>query len=209
MKYILLPLIIFIFSGLAFSQPEILTNKEVVLMTQVGLSKDLIISKIKDSGGDYDVSTQALIDLKKAGVADEVIALMMEKGGKKPEEKLEFSENPPPAHIVLSPKEALRIAKTVAIEKSSLHPSRQALEKELMKRKDWQKYNLNIVRVKEDADLYIEIGRVPFTWLTHRYVFRIYDRRSGTVITAGETTSWGSLAENLAREITQKLNNLQ
>jgi len=41
--------------------------------------------------------------------------------------------------------------------------------------------------------------------VTHRYVFRIYDRRTGAVIAAGETTSWGSLAENLARHIAKSL----
>ena len=109
------------------------------------------------------------------------------------------------AHIVLAPKEALLSAKTIAIEKSSLHPSRQALEKELLKRQDWQKLNLNIVRYKEGADLFIEIGFVPLSVITHRYVFRVYDNKSGTVITAGETTSWGSLAENLARNISKSL----
>lgn len=203
-----------------FAQTEILTNNEVVLMTQAGLGKELIIKKIKESTGKYDVSAQNLIDLKKAGVDDSVIETMMEKA-QTPVVKsgAQYSDSQPPIsgnysstlqnisseRIVLSPKEALRKAKTVAITKSSLNPSRQALEKALFKRKDWQKYNLNIVRLKEDADLYIEIGRIPFSWLTHRYVFRIYDRQSGTVITAGETTSWGSLAENLAREIMQKL----
>jgi len=74
-----------------------------------------------------------------------------------------------------------------------------------LKRKDWQKLNLNIVRFKEAADLRIEIGRVPLSLVTHRYVFRIYDNRSGTLIVAGETTSWGSLAKNLARHISIKL----
>jgi len=223
MKHILLMLTIFIFSAFAFAQTEILTNKEVVLMTQAGLSKDLIIRKVKDSKGNFDVSTPALIDLKKSGVADEVITILMEKAeGKRnvPPQKDEASSDSQTTvninlsgavdktsteRIVLSPKESLKNAKTVAIEKSTLNPSRQALEKALFKRADWRKYNLNIVRLKEDADLFIEIGRIPFTWLSHRYVFRIYDRKSGTVITAGETTSWGSLAENLAREITQKL----
>ncbi|HSK73117.1 MAG TPA: hypothetical protein VK892_15575 [Pyrinomonadaceae bacterium] len=224
MRHIFLLLTISIFSVSLFAQTETLTNKDVVLMTQAGLSSELIIRKVKDSAGNYDVSTQALIDLKKAGVADQVIALMMEKAEEKrnaPPQKQEiFSDsqttvsiNLPGAvdkisteRIVLSPKESLKNAKTVAIEKSTLNPSRQALEKALFKRADWRKYNLNIVRLKDDADLFIEIGRIPFTWLSHRYVFRIYDRKSGTVITAGETTSWGSLAENLAREITQKLN---
>lgn len=223
MKHIFLSLTIFIFSVSTFAQTETLTNKEVVLMTQAGLSRELIIRKVKNVKGIYDVSAGALIDLKKAGVADEVIALMMEKAEENraaPQIKEEtYSESQPTItinlpgaaenasleRIVLSPKEALKKAKTVALEKSSLNPSRQALEKALLKRGDWQKYNFNIVRLKEDADLFIEIGRVPLTWLTHRYVFRIYDRQSGTVITAGETTSWGNLAENLAREITQKL----
>ena len=224
MKHIFLLIIAQILAITVFAQTEVLTNKDVILMTQAGLGKELIIKKIKDSGGKYEVSAQNLIDLKKAGVDDAVIETMMEKA-QTPTIKADrqYSDSQPPAvpgnysgaykavsteRIVLSPKEALQNAKTVAITKSSLNPSRQALEKALMKRKDWQKYQLNIVRLKGDADLYIEIGRIPLTWLTHRYVFRIYDRQSGTVLTAGETTSWGNLAENLAREITQKLNSV-
>ncbi len=79
------------------------------------------------------------------------------------------------------------------------------MEKELLKRREWQKLNLNIVRYKEGADLHVEIGFVPLSVITHRYVFRVFDSKSGTVIAAGETTSWGSLAENLAREISKKL----
>lgn len=220
MKRIFLLIITQILAITVFAQTEFLTNQDVILMTQAGLGKELIIKKIKDAGGKYDVSAQNLIDLKKAGVDDSVIETMMEKA-QTPTIKADrqYSDSQPAVpgnysgaykavsteRIVLSPKEALQNAKTVAITKSSLNPSRQALEKALLKRKDWQKYKLNIVRLKGDADLYIEIGRIPLTWLTHRYVFRIYDRQSGTVLTAGETTSWGNLSENLAREITQKL----
>lgn len=218
--------ILFLQMILAFAvaaQTETLTNKDIILMTQAGLGKELIIKKINDSNGDYKVSVQNLIELKKAGVDDEVIKIMMEKAensalktdAQEQDKSFTFSDNSqnfsePPAveRIVLSPQEALKNAKTVAIQKSSLYPSRQALEKALFKRKDWQKFNFNIVRLKEDADLYIEIGRIPLTLLSRRYVFRIYDRRSGTVLTAGETTSWGDLASNLAREITQKLNTI-
>lgn len=202
-------LVLFLFLTIpVLAQIETLSNKDVILMTQAGLSRDLIVTKIRDTGGDYDISAAALIELKKSGVADEAIAAMMEKAGNQTPQPQYYSENVPPAQVVLGPKEALQMAKTVAIEKSSLHPSRQALEKALLKRADWKKFDLNLVRIKDDADLYIEIGRIPFTWLTHRYVFRIYDRRSGTIITAGETTSWGSLAENMAREIVQKLNDV-
>ncbi len=196
------------------AQTEILTNSTIIEMSKIGLDKAIILKKISDSANNFDVSANALIELKKANVADEVIALMLEKGEAKVEtsNKLEgFSETLPNneakqfSPTVVTAKDALLNAKTVAIEKSSLNPSRQGLEKALFKRKDWQKYNLTLTRYKQDADIYIEIGRVPLSWITHRYVFRIYDRRSGTIITAGETTSWGSLSENMAREITQKM----
>lgn len=205
------------------AQTETLTNDDVILLTQAGLGKDLIIKKISETTGDYRVSTRDLIELKKAGLDDEVIKLMMEKAvtdapktdPQAPDKDFTFSSggvqnfSESTERIVLSPKEALEKARTVAIQKSSVYPSRQALEKALLKRPDWRKYDLNIVRLKEDADLYIEIGRIPLTLLSRRYVFRVYDRRSGTVLTAGETTSWGDLAGNLAREITQKLNRIE
>ena len=212
MNHILTLIFIFGFSFAVFAQTETLTNSEIILMTKSGLSGELIIRKIKDSSGNYDVSTQSLIDLKKAGVSDAVIALMMDKKDANPQPTLENPQNysdsdstKSTAHIVLAPKEALLSAKTIAIEKSTLNPSRQALEKELLKRPDWQKLNLNLVRYKEGADLFIEIGFVPLSLITHRYVFRVYDNKSGTVIAAGETTSWGSLAENLARNISKSL----
>lgn len=219
MRIITITLLLAAFCFTAFSQTETLTNKEIVLLTQAGLSEDLIIRKINDSKGDYDTTAHGLIELKKAGVSDVVIALMMEKRSA-PNSKIKpysdstddysFDSAPPrssgsTSRIVLDQKEAVSSAKTIAIKKSSLHPSRQALEKELFKRKEWKDLNLTIVRYKEDADLLIEIGYVSMSWITHRYTYRIYDNKSGTVIAAGETTSWGSLAENLARGISKRL----
>ncbi len=209
-----------------FAQGEVMTNKEVILMTRTGLSKDLIVRKIKETEGRYETTAEALIELKKAGVADDVIKLMMDADAEidKPDEDTKsYSDSDDPANdriwvapvyktkaddtarIVLDPAEALKNARTIAIKKSSLHPSRQALEKELLKRKEWKDLKLNIVRYKEDADLLIEIGYVSLSWITHRYSYRIFDNKSGTVIAAGETTSWGSLAENLARGIAKRL----
>lgn len=204
----------------AFAQTETLTNEDVILMTQAGLGKDLIVQKVKDSDGNYNLSAKNLIELKKAGVADEVLKIMLEKPKPVAPETIEQTQEKQGAQsnaaqnksnsasterIVLSPKEALKNSKTVAIVKTSAYPARQELEKSLLKRKDWQKYNLNLVRLKNDADLYIEIGRIPLTLISWRYVFRIYERRSGTILAAGETTAWGNLAHNMAREITQKL----
>jgi len=216
MKKHLTKILLLIFLAVSINaQTEILTNSMIIEMSKIGLDKTIILKKINDSATNFDVSANALIELKKANVADEVIALIVEKGETKVEtinkpeafsETRTSNEAKQFSPTVVTTKDALLNAKTVAIEKSSLNPSRQGLEKALFKNKEWKKYNLTLIRYKQDADIYIEIGRVPLSWITHRYVFRIYDRRSGTIITAGETTSWGSLSENLAREITQKMN---
>ncbi len=183
-------------------------------MSQANLAESLIVEKIKESKGAFDVSVSGLVNLKKSGVSDEIIRAMMEKSRALREKSAvsstqTFTDSQPIIEsvptVVKSSAEALRSARTIAIEKSTLNPSRQALEKELLKRKDWQKLNLNILRYKEGADLRVEIGFVPLSLITHRYVYRVYDNRSGTVIVAGETTSWGSLAKNLAQEISKSI----
>jgi hypothetical protein len=186
-------------------------------MTRAGLGAPIIMQKISSTGANFDISAKALIELKKAGAADEVIQAVIEKNRATPVnvasgQTQTYSESQPTIekrnlaeNVAVTPAEALRTAKTIALVKSSLQPSRQALEKELLKRADWKKLDLTLVRYKESADLYVEIGYVSLSWLTHRYVFRVYDRRSGAVIVAGETTSWGNLAENLARQISRKL----
>jgi hypothetical protein len=214
MKSILTLLFLLIFVSTGAAQSETLTNAEIVEMTRAGLGKQIILQKINSADANFDISAKALIELKKAGVEEEIIQAVMEKNRATPinissqQTTPNYSENVP-APVVenkpLTSAESVRTAKTVALVKSSLNPSRQALEKELMKRDDWKKLNLTLVRYKESADLYVEIGYVPLSWITHRYVFRVYDRRSGAVVAAGETTSWGSLAENLAREISKKL----
>lgn len=219
MKFISTLLFLLICASAVFAQTETLTNAEIVEMTRAGLGKQIILHKIASADGNFDISAKALIELKKSGVEDEVIQGLIEKNRATPvnaasrqqqtiapqSQPADVENKSPVENKAVAPGEALRTAKTIALVKSSMHPSRQALEKELMKRADWRKLNLTLVRYKESADLYVEIGYVSLSWLTHRYVFRVYDRRTGAVLVAGETTSWGSLAGNLAREISQKL----
>jgi hypothetical protein len=205
MKVTILKLAILLAATAAAGQTELLTNSKIVEMTAVGLAPEIILLKIRSSAVNFDISTDALIELKKAGVKDDVISAMVEKGRSaktptRPSPTALPAEAPP-----VFARDALLNARTIAFEKSSLHPSRQALEKELLKRPDWRALNLTIEQYKDTADLYVDIGFVPMSLVTHRYVFRIYDRRTGAVIAAGETTSWGSLAENLARHIAKSL----
>jgi hypothetical protein len=211
---------ILLFSIVSFAQTETLTNSQIIEMSKVGLGARIIITKIEKSKGGFDTSANALIELKKSGVDDEVIAAIIEKSAANSESlptntaEKTYSESTPSSEKaqfsdkIQAPRDALQSARTIAFVKSSIQPSRQALEKELLKRKDWQSLNLTIERYKDKADLYVEIGYVSLSWLTHRYVYRVYDRRSGAVLAAGETTSWGSLAENLARHIAKSLSQI-
>ncbi|MDQ3063558.1 MAG: hypothetical protein M3R14_11975, partial [Acidobacteriota bacterium] len=66
----------------ANAQDETMTNEEVISLTSAGLNKSLIIEKIRNSKSKFDLSTDALIKLKKAGVNDDVVAEMLRaKGG--------------------------------------------------------------------------------------------------------------------------------
>lgn len=204
-----------IFSSLtAFGQTETLNNETVIGMSRAGLSAEIISKKIISAQPAFDISVAGLIELKKAGVDDGIIALMMERTETAVPRPLTAAgagnssgslATVPADDSLQTRARVIASAKTIAFGKSSLQPSRQALEKELMKRKDFRELNLTILRYKEQADLFVDIGYVSGSWITHRYVFRIYDQRSGAVIAAGETTSWGSLAENLAGHISKRL----
>jgi hypothetical protein len=197
----------------AAAQKEVLSNAEVIEMTKAGLPESVIITKIKGSDGRFDVSVGSLIEMKKAGVGNDVINALLQSKPAPPENRPGETALPDSAKraspLFTGPKEALITARTLAIKKDSIHPSVQAVEKELMKRKEWSALNLAIGQYWDKADLYVEISFVRMSVVTHRYTFRVYDRRSGTVIAAGETTSWGSLAENLARNIAKSLNKVR
>ena len=57
---------------------EVLTNQDVISLSQLEMGDAIILNKISNSMGNYDVSTNGLIGLKKAGVSDAVIAKLVE-----------------------------------------------------------------------------------------------------------------------------------
>lgn len=56
-----------------------LTNDDVVKLSKAGLSAETIVAKIRASESKFDTSTDALVALADAGVADAVIREMVEK----------------------------------------------------------------------------------------------------------------------------------
>lgn len=57
---------------------EILTNTNIIELTNVGLSSEAIIEKIKNSKTNFDLSASSLQSLKTSKVADEVIVVMLQ-----------------------------------------------------------------------------------------------------------------------------------
>jgi hypothetical protein len=60
---------------------EVLTNESVISMVKAGLSETIILAKVKSSAGKFDVRTDSLVALKRAGVTDRVIEAMVSHPG--------------------------------------------------------------------------------------------------------------------------------
>jgi len=65
------------FAAISTFAQEKLTNAEVISLTKAGLASSVIVEKIRTSSTDFDTSTNGLIALKQAGVADDVVAAMV------------------------------------------------------------------------------------------------------------------------------------
>jgi hypothetical protein len=76
---LLISLLLFCAGGLtaAPNAQKPLTNDDIVSMVQAGLPQDVIVEKIKTSKTAFDTSTEALVGLKKAGVAGDIIRVMV------------------------------------------------------------------------------------------------------------------------------------
>ena len=74
-----------------------LTNADIVEMTKEGFDSNLIVQEIQANDVDFDISPQALINLKNAGVTQSVMQAMLLAQTAKP------SPSVVPAHATVSP----------------------------------------------------------------------------------------------------------
>lgn len=78
MKNIILLLLLSMLWVTSFAQEsEILDNKSIIEMVSLGLSDDVVISKIQATECDFDTSINALKELKNSGISDTVISVMI------------------------------------------------------------------------------------------------------------------------------------
>lgn len=59
---------------------EVLTNDSVIQMVKAGLPEAVVVAKIKSSATKFDLKTDSLVNLKKAGVSDKVLEAMVAAG---------------------------------------------------------------------------------------------------------------------------------
>ena len=82
LKTLALTLVLAMFSAplIASAQEggEVLTNDKVIMMTKAGLSASIIVSKIRSSKTNFNVTTEELIRLKQARIPDDIINAMVE-----------------------------------------------------------------------------------------------------------------------------------
>ena len=77
-------------STAAFAQTQkALSNGDIVTMTKNGFAPALIVKAIQSGATDFDVSAQALIDLKNQGVDQSVMEAMLSAQGNKPSTAIE------------------------------------------------------------------------------------------------------------------------
>jgi len=92
------------------SSDEVLTNESVIQLIKVGIDEDLIISKIRDSRHNFDLSVQGMVALKEGGVSDRLMHFLMDPS-KPPEiktsaEPVRPAASPEPPPIVKEPPQA-------------------------------------------------------------------------------------------------------
>lgn len=63
---------------------EVLTNDSVIQMVKAGLPEAVVIAKIKGTPTKFDLKTDSLVNLKKAGVTDKVLEAMLAAGSGTP-----------------------------------------------------------------------------------------------------------------------------
>jgi hypothetical protein len=100
-QWLTVSLLILVLSGIGFARPlqepankKPLTNTDILRMIESGLSDELITAAIQVNEVQFDLSSEALILLKKAGVSERIMSAMFAAA---------YRTNPPPAGAPAAP----------------------------------------------------------------------------------------------------------
>lgn len=71
---------------LCISAQEVLTNESIIQLTKAGISEGLIVNMVNSQPGNYKLGADDVVELKKQGVTDKVIAAMLRRASGAPSE---------------------------------------------------------------------------------------------------------------------------
>jgi hypothetical protein len=84
------------------SAQEVMTNETVIQMVKAGFSESVILAKMRSSQTKFDTRTDALIELKKAGVPEKVMQMIV-SGGAPPASAPAAAASAAPASAMATP----------------------------------------------------------------------------------------------------------
>jgi len=76
-RLVVLALLVIAAMPLAAAAQETLTNESIISMVKGGLSEAVVLARVRSGPANFDTSTNALLNLKKAGVSDKIIEAMV------------------------------------------------------------------------------------------------------------------------------------
>src|SRR5215472_3603979 len=103
----------------------------------------------------------------------------------------------------LSNNELLARSRTIFVISDSVFVKKADMEKYLLRQKELEEYRLHVVQSKQDADLILQIKRIPFT---NNFPYSITDRVSSIVLMQGEIDAFPSkVPPQIAAALAEKL----
>ena len=103
----------------------------------------------------------------------------------------------------LSNNELLSRSRTIFVVSDSVFVKKGDMEKYLLRQKELEEFRLHVVQSKQDADLILQIKRVPFT---NNFPYSITDRVSSIVLMQGEIDALPSkVPPQIAAALAEKL----
>ena len=166
-----------------------LTNDDIMEMVRAGLSTDIVLETIESVVDiHFDLSPRALVALKTAGVANEVIEAMQAEAGARENEAGSAVSVPVPEKSDLligsrDPEVVLRHFRTMLVDASqaSFFGSDQ-MKAALREEDDFERLGITLVDDPSVADVVLEVG-YTFAW---DYPFSLRHQNTSVVLLSGK-----------------------
>jgi hypothetical protein len=101
---------------------QVMTNKDVIKLVQAGIPENIVMQKIQTSKTKFDTSVDGLLELKKGGVSDNLIAFIMNPPAAGPPPTTAPTPGPPAPAVATTPAPAVATTPTPVANPNSGAP---------------------------------------------------------------------------------------